>query len=80
MRGNDVYLEAPGRTQELLISNGHCDPPALGSAQLGTRTKQAHQLCHPKITGTRGVSNSYRIVIRWLLSAVRTTELHPSWR
>jgi hypothetical protein len=66
MRGNDVYLEAPSRTQELLNIKRALQAAGFRIGSTWHEGKQAHRVCHPKVTGTRKVSNSYRLVIHWL--------------
>jgi hypothetical protein len=73
MRGNHFYLEAPGRTQELLNIKWTLQSAGFRIGSTWHRGKEAHRLRHPKITGTREASNSYRLVIYWLSSAGRTS-------
>jgi len=61
MRGNDVYLEAPGRTQELLNIKWTLQAAGFRIRSTWHEGKEAQRVCQPKITGTRQVSNSYSL-------------------
>jgi hypothetical protein len=58
MRGNDVYLETPSQTQELLNIKWIRRSAGFRIGSTWHEVKEAHQVCRPKITGTQEASNS----------------------